>query len=446
MTIWLTTLGLIVSLGPAMPDPIVEVEEGVTRTQPANNGAGPLWCYGAPLIARDAEDVYASVIQTGADVPPLCNTRWQLWHRGLAGWKLEQSESEYRQREPCPIALFPGGDLFLSVNPSTQPPGTKYGPCRPSVLRFDRKNPSAAPVASEPAWAPDTRFTDHSYRGFAADGPSRELVALNIHAESGDQFVSFRNRDGRWHGRGRIRFPIRACYPQVGLRNRAAHVMAIGDIVEPNEAWRRLKKDVLRSDWDYVFRRLFYAWTPNLAESGFGEPIEVDTVEDTGGHIANLDLVVRSDGACHLLYIRRPHQYPFLRDRYFPGRPMTSHLVHAVIRKGNVVERRILAQTPDEGDGIEPVYARFHVLADGGLCVILAGIPMPDGRRGRFGNFVGRIDDGLPPAFKPIPLVHPFGTFFTSTTRGGSAPSDMVDMFGTSQDHLSLRYARVRVR
>lgn len=446
MTTLLTALGLITALCPAGFNPIVEVEEGVTRTQPPNNGAGPLWCYGAPLIVRDGEDVYASVLETGADVPPLCNTRWQLWHRGPAGWKLAQSEPEYRQREPCPIALFPGGDLFLSVNPSTQPPGTKYGPCRPSVLQFDRRNPLAAPVALEPAWADDTRFTDHSYRGFAADGPGRELAALNIHAETGDQFVSYRDRDGRWHARGRIRFPIRACYPQVALRNRAAHVMAIGDIVEPNEAWRRLKKEVIGSDWDYVFRRLFYAWTPDLAASGFGDPVEIDTVEDTGGHIANLDLVVSGDGACHLLYIRRPHQHGFLRDRYFPGQPMTAHLVHVVIREGKVVDRRVLAQATDAGDGIEPVYARLHVLADGGLCVILAGFPMADGKPGRFSNFIGHIDHGFPPAFKPIPLSHPLGTFFTNTTRGGSARSDVIDMFGTSEDAFSLRYARVCVR
>jgi len=32
--------------------PVVEVEEIVTRYTPANNGAGPLWCYGSAAIAR----------------------------------------------------------------------------------------------------------------------------------------------------------------------------------------------------------------------------------------------------------------------------------------------------------------------------------------------------------------------------------------------------------
>lgn len=59
----------------------VEVEEVVTRYAPANNGAGPLWCYGSPFIARRGNDVFLSAIGTGEKVPPLLNTRWQLWVR-----------------------------------------------------------------------------------------------------------------------------------------------------------------------------------------------------------------------------------------------------------------------------------------------------------------------------------------------------------------------------
>ena len=53
----------------------VEVEEVVTSYTPANNGAGPLWCYGSTVIARQGGDVFLSVIETGEDIPPLCNTR-----------------------------------------------------------------------------------------------------------------------------------------------------------------------------------------------------------------------------------------------------------------------------------------------------------------------------------------------------------------------------------
>ena len=59
----------------------VELEEIVTRYTPANNGAGPMWCYGSTVIARQGNDVYLSAIETGKDVPLLCNTRWQLRYR-----------------------------------------------------------------------------------------------------------------------------------------------------------------------------------------------------------------------------------------------------------------------------------------------------------------------------------------------------------------------------
>ncbi len=137
----------------------VEIEEIVTRYTPANNGAGPMWCYGSTVIARQNSDVYLSTIETGKDVPLLCNTRWQLWHRTSDGWKLEHTEKAYRQREPCPIAIFQDGPVFLSVNPSIKPAGTQYGPCKPLVLEFDRENLSGKVTAHTPAWADGTYFT-----------------------------------------------------------------------------------------------------------------------------------------------------------------------------------------------------------------------------------------------------------------------------------------------
>ena len=86
--------------------PTVEIEEIVTSYTPANNGAGPMWCYGSTVIARQGDDVYLSLIETGKDVPLLCNTRWQLWQRTSSGWQLRQNEKDYRQREPCPVGVF----------------------------------------------------------------------------------------------------------------------------------------------------------------------------------------------------------------------------------------------------------------------------------------------------------------------------------------------------
>lgn len=423
----------------------VEAEEIVTRYTPANNGAGPMWCYGSTVIARQNDDIYLSVIETGKDVPLLCNTRWQLWHRSTDGWRLGQSEKNYRQREPCPIAVFQQGPIFLSVNPSTEPPGTKYGPCQPLVLEFDPANLNKPAKTYEPKWADGTYFTDHSYRGFAADGINGELLLLNINAKTSDQFVSYRDSQGEWHQKGTITFPIRSCYPQVALRDGSAHVMAIGDIVEPVAEWQKLKFEKLKRKWDYVFRRLFYTYTDDIRSTKFRTPIEIDTVEETGGHISNFDLYVDETGAVHLLYLKRPHQYDFIRDKYFPGQAMTTHLEYVVVKDGKIVSKRSLAEMPSNATGIEPSFGRFHVGKAGELYVIVAGTGIEKGQR-KFGNYIGRIDtnDGKP-MFKRIELKHPFHNFFTNTPRGGSKPSDVIDLFGIADDHPNLRYAQIRI-
>jgi hypothetical protein len=63
------------------------------------------------------------------------------------------------------------------------------------------------------------------------DAKTGEVLLLSL---LGDAYcASFADSAQQWHDVGTIRFPIKACYPEVLLRNRAAHVLAIGDIVEP---------------------------------------------------------------------------------------------------------------------------------------------------------------------------------------------------------------------
>ena len=405
-----------------------------------------MWCYGSTVIARQGDDVFLSVIETGKDVPPLCNTRWQLWHRSSNGWKLEQAEKECRQREPCPIGVFQRGPVFLSVNPSTEPTGTKYGPCKPLVLEFEPANPAAPVTTNEPAWADGTYFTDHSYRGFATDGANGELLILNINARNSEQFVSYRNSKGKWHEKGTITFPIRSCYPQVALHKSSAHVMAIGDIVEPIKEWQKLKFEKLKRKWDYVFRRLFYTYANDIRTTGFSSPIEIDTVEKTCGHIRNLDLYIDQAGAAHLLYTKQPHQYEFIRDKYFPGETMKTFLEYVIVKDGKVLSQRTLAEKPDGPTGFEPSFARFHINSAGKLYVIAAGTGIEKGDR-TSGNFLARIPAGKNKSkFVYIELKHPFGTFFTNTPRGGSKPSDIIDIFGIADDNPNLRYARIRIK
>jgi hypothetical protein len=268
---------------------------------------------------------------------------------------------------------------------------------------------------------------------------------LNINAKTSEQFVSYRDSNGRWHQKGTIEFSIRSCYPQVSLRDGAAHVMAIGDIVEPVENWRKLKFEKLNRKWDYVFRRLFYTYSDNIGTTGFTEPIEIDTVEETCGYIRNLDMHIDATGAAHLLYTKQPHQYTFIRDKYFPGQPMTISLEYIIVKNGRIASQRTLAKTPQTSTGFEPSFARFYISSDDKIHVITAGTRIDKGKR-TLGNYIGIIPTGYgKPVFERIRLKHPFGSFFTNTPRGGSKPSDLIDLFGIADDHPNLRYARIRV-
>ncbi|MDP2898414.1 MAG: hypothetical protein Q8Q12_17890 [bacterium] len=425
--------------------PVVEVEEVVCTYVPPDNGAGPLWCYGAPLIVRWRDRVFVSAMETGEGVPKLCNTRWQLFMRGDDGWKLQRKADAYREREPCPLVAFSAGRLFLSVNPSISPPGTQYGPCEPHLLEFSAEKPSELPKQLRPVWQGETRFTDHSYRGIAADGARGEILLLNIHAETGEQFWSFLDTDGKWSRQGKIRFPIRSCYPQVALKDRAAHVLAIGDIVEPNEEWRAYKKEKTGREWDYVFRRLFYAWTRDITTTDFAEPLELENLDATGGYIRNLDLWLGPESSVHVLYLKMPVQSALIRDRFLPGEKITTSLEYTILRNGNVVRRATLLKGGEGESNDIPGNARFQVTAEGELSVVYFSSGVDKNGKPVSENRITRILPETDSKPVTIPLEHPFTTFFTACERGGSAPSKIIDLFGTGYQPNTLRYARVRL-
>ncbi len=426
----------------------VEVEEVVATCEAANNGAGPLWCYGAPLVVRRGDTVTVSVTETGVGVPPLCNTRPRIFRKtGDAPWRLAWQPDAFREREPCPIVGYADGSLFVTVNPSTKPPGTMYGECDPHVLEL-RVNSAAAtedrpPDASVsrlcPEWGQGHR-TDHSYRAVAADGRARRFILMCEDADKGEFRWSVCDARRKWTPVRKLEFPIRACYPPVCLRGNEAHVLAIGDIVEPVAAWRAHKKKVTGQEWDYVFRRLFYAWNPDVAAGDFEEPVEIDTVEETAGHIANLDLWVGPTGEVHALY-RKQSTTQLIRDEFLKGVEMRTTLEHAILSRGKVVQRTTLMQSGEKVSGAYPAYARFHSPDGKRLVAVLARV-VTEGAGQRWENAVWPIYPKLG-QMQAIPLREPFQTFFTNTERGGSAPAATLDLFGIGADGKVLRYARV---
>src|SRR6266545_2556365 len=116
---------------PAQLTPVVEAEEDVYTYEPANNGAGPLWCSGSTCLVRIGDDIFASGLETLKDCKPLNNCRWTLFKRESGGWKLWRADDAGRTREPCPLAAFPDGRLFLSGNPTLSTNRETYsGPAR----------------------------------------------------------------------------------------------------------------------------------------------------------------------------------------------------------------------------------------------------------------------------------------------------------------------------
>lgn len=411
----------------------VEVEEKVCEYVPPNNGAGPLWCYGAPLLVRLEDEVFLSTMETGEDVPPLCNTRWQLWHRDEKGWNTVQQEDEFKEREPCPL-IGTDDKLFLSVNPSTKPAGTRYGTCKPHLLKFSVENLDKPGVPIYPRWEEGATFTDHSYRGVAIDRLSSEILLLNIDAKSGDQFWSFLDKTGNWSRYGRIHFPIRACYPQVSLKNYTGYILAIGDIVEPKKEWREYKHEKTGRDWDYVFRRLFYTWTPDITETDFCPPIEIDNVDSTGGYIRNQDMWIDDDDVAHILYLKQP-VVNILRDKYFTEMALVTSLEYCTVKEGKVTNRMTLVKGGEGISGDIPRYGRLHLIDDYRLLLLYRA-----GEKNKLMQILPEKGKSV-----TIPLNEPFSTFFTNTERGGSAPSQIIDFFGIGKEPRVLRYARIKL-
>lgn len=432
---------------PATVEPKVEVEEVVYEHAPADNGAGPLWCYGATCVVRNGEDVFVSGLETLPGLKPLNNCRWTLFHRGASGWRRVQADPVGRQREPCPLGVFDDGRLFLSTNPTLTESNAYSGPANPHLLQFSARDPARPGAPLQPVWSRNPGFSEHSYRGLGADGRRHELLVLNNHGYE-EQYWAFRDRAGQWHNRGVIRYPIRGCYPEVALADGIGHVLAIGDVVEPVAEWRQWKFEQSKRSWDYVFRRLFYARNPGLASNQFATPLEVANVDRTGGHIQNLDLWVDRAGVAHLLYRQTTVSSAAFRDRFLPDVAITTSLELRLVKAGRVTARRTLLEG-GEGAGPEtPGWARFHATPDGRLFVFhhvsgrdSQGTPLDENR------LLEVLPDGRAGATVRVALRHPFTSFMTATERAGCAPARALDLLGacSGRPGTEIRYARIRL-
>ena len=69
------------------------------------------------------------------------------------------------------------------------------------------------------------------------------------------------------------------------------------------------------------------------------------------------------------------------------------------------------------------------------------------GNRVSENRLVELLPDGTPGTPVVVPLEHPFRMAFTATPRGGSPPSNLLDLFGVRVDGppSTICYARVRM-
>jgi len=444
---------------------VLVAEETIDTVGNPRNGASPLWCYGSHIMVRDRDTLYLSLLRPDEGVPVYCNTHWELWRRDHQGWVELHRGGEALEREPCPIGLIGEDELVLSIQPRyVAKPFVNVGEqtswlCLPglvSINPLETEDDDLVYINLQPVFPVGSDFSQHSYRGFGVDRVNREILLLVLEQTDEHYQPTWLGRDGNWRPLPLLKFPVRGCYPQIALSDRKAHVLAIGDIVEPVEEWRQAKSEEFNREWDYVFRRLFYAWSPDLETDGFQPSVEIDSVDDTAGFIRNLDLYVDADDRAHVLYQKMPYQYAFMRDRWFPGEAMTVSLEYVVLEKGQVILRKTLRQglaekdLSDSQDSMRLHYGRFHPLPDGKLGVVFSGSWRGQDGEAESGLFLSRLSDvGEIEATTRLAAERPLtGTFFTNTPRGGSDVGNHLDLVGafSDGDSFEMRYLGYEIK
>lgn len=436
--------------------PRVEVEETVYTNTPANNGAGPMWCSGSTTLVRVGDVVYATGLETIPNEAPLNNCRWTLFRRAAEGWTRIHADTTGKTREPSPLITLGDGRVVVSANPTlAQGPTPNGGPARPELWTFATSEPASEPKRELPLWDGAPKFSEHSYRSFSADGANGECILFqNIdytHAE-----WAFRDRTGKWGAHSRLNWPwgadyekpqpIRVCYPNVVLQDRAVHFLGVSDIQEPNPAWRDFKHQLTGQHWDYDFRRLFYTWTPDITAKPFSGWIEIASREKTCGWVSPCDLWVDPRGNVHLLWTERALDER-LRERFFPGQEQSHGLYYSYIQNGKLVGRWTVAESRDSKPGVMGSAGRFQITPDNRLFIVFyaSGTEAP-GKTISENRVVEVLPEGSFGTFMTIPLSSPFTSYFTATPRAGSKPSRTLDLFGLkSGAGQVLSYARVQL-
>ncbi len=433
----------------------IEVEETVYSFVSPNNGTNPLWCYGNTCIVRHGEEVFASGVETLEGVPPYNNIRWLLFKRDKEGWKLVQKDEKDLTREPSPLTVFPDGRIFLSVNPTLRPNEEGSAPAEPRVLRFSASEIEAPYKTILPVWHQNYVFKQHSYRSFVADRLGGDMILFQNDGEEDNLAAwTYRNAKGDWSSQGNLRFPwgdgyvkpqsIRVCYPAVQLKGQEVHFFGVSDILEPNPAWREFKFGLTGQKWDYDFRRMFYTWSDDISTGKFNKWVEVASREETCGWLFPADLWVARNGLVHVLWTERAIDER-LREKFFPEAKQSHALNYAVLDHGKVILRAPVMRVEEGESEIVPNFGRFHITPDGRIFIFYS-MGHKDLRQEEIAvenRIVEVKSNGVFSEPVVLNLDMPIQRYFTATPRGGSSPSQTLDVLGMVGN--LMRYVRIGI-
>ncbi len=426
-------------------------ESTVYTTADARNGAGPLWNFSSTNIARIGDTVWVSGLRTVPGLPPLNNTECTLWKQtGAAAWT-QVATLPGLTREPCPIGVLQGQRLVISTNPTLNPPGKPGGgPARPGLWEYDPAHPDRPPVITEPRWragAPVDKFTEHSYRSLAVDGARGEIFLMqNIgytHAE-----WTFRDSRGEWSSQGKLDWPVkriggkdvqlRVCYTVALVHDRAVYLLGVSDVVEPNAEWRDYKRKLTGKEWDYVFRNLYYTWTPDITSVPFQPWLEVASREETAGRIVPGDLWLAPDGVVHAVW-EDALTDDRLKDQFFPDQKQSKSIGYALIQAGRIVARsNLLANNGglDVGVAHSP---RLHATPDERLFMFVYRDGENLERQKISENILIHLKSRAVGSQIRLPLTASVNQHVVNTSRVGNPMSNVLDVLASEPKNGGLQ-------
>lgn len=434
--------------------PTVEIEESVYSWVDSQNGSFPQWTYGSTILARVGEKLFFSATETIPNQIPLENCRWVLMQRTDQGWVVCQRDEQHRTREPSPICVFPDGRIFMSVNPAEGPADKPATPAHPNILQFSADDPTAPPVELNPVFLEDAVFSNHSYRGFGCDPERKELLLVNVEGYRG-QHWSFRNAAGEWVNHGLVPFPsydsfkgplpIRYLYPQVVLRNGAAHVFTKGGLEDIDEARNKYRTEKKIGIW--LRPALGYCWSPDIATQPLSDWVPIVDVLAQAGEVWNCDLFVDAEGDCHILWWEASIDAR-LRPAFFADVPLTRALKHGVVRGGKMIFSQTLVEGGEGVGPVRPIWGQFHVTPDERLFVYYsqscsgAGCEHPGTT-----NWLVEVTKTGHGAPVKLEVAHPLEMLFmTAKPNGGSPPSNTLEVVGRPAGMpLTINYLRVKL-